>query len=108
MEHESREEFRVRGEEVGQKIKELIREGQARKIIVRKPDGELIREFALNRGLAAGALLTLIAPGLVAIGAVVALLSEVRIEVVKVKPDADSPGASAPPDPAAPEEPPGT
>ncbi len=90
MAEEKREEFRVRGEQVGEKIRELIREGQARRIIVKKPNGEVIREFNLNRGLAAGALLALIAPGLVAIGAIVALLSEVRIEVVKDGDDGES------------------
>ena len=94
MGEEKRQEFRVSGEQVGQKIRELVEEGQARKIIVKKPNGEVIREFKLNRGLAAGALLALIAPGLVAIGAIVAFASEIRIEVVKEESDEEDESAS--------------
>lgn len=90
-ENERREEFRVRGDQVAEKIKSIIREGRARKIILRKPNGEIIREFSLNRGLAAGALLAWIAPMLVAVGAIVALLSEVRIEVIR--PDSEDEAA---------------
>lgn len=80
------EEFRVAGDRVVETIKRLVREGNARRIIIRRPSGEIIREISLTRGLAAGGLLALIAPVLAAIGAVVALLSEVRIEVVRDEP----------------------
>ena len=80
---EWKEELRVAGDQVADRIRQLIREGNARRIIIRKPSGELIREISLTRGIAAGGLLTLIAPALAAVGAVVALLSEVRIEVVR-------------------------
>jgi hypothetical protein len=83
---EWREEFRVAGDQVADRIRQLVREGNARRIIVRKPNGDIIREIPLTHGVAAGGLIAMIAPALAAIGAVVALLSEVRIEVVRVGP----------------------
>ena len=90
------EEFRVRGDRAVQRIRELINEGKARKIIVKRPNGEIIREIPLNQGVAVGGVATLIAPALVMIGAAVALLSEVRIEVIRSgDPDeTTSPGSS--------------
>jgi hypothetical protein len=88
---EWREEFRVAGEKVGETVRRLVREGNARRIIIRKPSGEIIKEINLTRGVAAGGLLAMVAPALAAIGAIVALLSEVRIEVVRVGP---APGES--------------
>lgn len=91
---EWREEFRVAGDQVAEKIRALIREGNARKIVIRRPNGDLIREITLTKGVAVGGLLALVAPALAAIGAIVALLSEVRIEVVRdVPPGAEDPGA---------------
>lgn len=86
---EWREEFRVAGDQVVDRIRQLVREGNARRIIVRKPNGDIIREIPLTHGVAAGGLIAMIAPALAAIGAVVALLSEVRIEVVRVGPPGD-------------------
>ncbi len=80
---EWREEFRVRGDRAVYRVKELIKEGKARKIIVKKPNGELIKEIPLNTGVAVGGAATVLAPLLVVIGAAAALLSEVRIEVVR-------------------------
>ena len=90
--NEWREEFRVAGDQVGRKIRELVREGNARRIIVRKPTGEIIREIPLTQGVAVGALLALIAPVLAAVGAMVALLAEVRIEVVRDQPPGETGG----------------
>lgn len=80
---EWREEFRVRGDRAVHRVKELIKEGKARKIIVKKPNGEVIKEIPLNTGVAVGGVATVFAPLLVVIGAAAALLSEVRIEVVR-------------------------
>ncbi|MFP4115335.1 MAG: DUF4342 domain-containing protein [Spirochaetota bacterium] len=92
---EWREEFRVAGEKVGETVRRLVREGNARSIIIKKPSGEVIRTINLTQGVAIGGLLALLAPVLAAIGAVVALLSEVRIEVVRNEPP---PGAESDPD----------
>ncbi len=74
-----KEEFRVSGEELVEKIKEIIKEGNARKIIIKNEDGESVAEFPLTIG-AVGAL---IAPMLAAVGAIAALLTKCTIVVEK-------------------------
>lgn len=98
------EEFRLAGNRVVDRIKELIQEGNVRKIIVKKGDGTVIREIPLNQGMAAGALLAFLAPGLAALGALVAFATDIRIKVVRIGeppsdatagPSGDDPGPSA-------------
>ena len=74
-----KEEFRVSGEELVEKIKEIIKEGNARKIIIKNEDGESVAEFPLTVG-AVGAL---VAPILAAVGAIAALLTKCTIVVEK-------------------------
>ncbi|HUZ93188.1 MAG TPA: DUF4342 domain-containing protein [Candidatus Paceibacterota bacterium] len=76
---ESKEEFKVSGEEVLVKVKHLIKEGNARRIIIKNEEGEEVMEIPLTIG-AVGALL---APALAAIGAVAALLTKCTIVVIK-------------------------
>ena len=72
-----KEEFRVSGEEVMKKVKELIAEGNARRIIIKNERGETIVEIPLTVGTI-GALLV---PTLAAIGAVAALVTNCTIVV---------------------------
>ncbi|MBC8390865.1 MAG: DUF4342 domain-containing protein [Actinobacteria bacterium] len=74
-----KEEFRVSGEELVEKIKEIIKEGNARKIIIKNEDGESVVEFPLT----VGAIGALIAPILAAVGAIAALLTKCTIVVEK-------------------------
>ena len=74
-----KEEFKVSGEDISEKIKEIIKEGNARRIIIKNEDGESVAEFPLTMG-AVGAL---IAPILAAVGAIAALLTKCTIVVEK-------------------------
>ncbi len=74
-----KEEFKVSGEEIVEKIKEIIKEGNARKIIIKNENGKSVAEFPLTVG-AVGAL---IAPILAAVGAIAALLTKCTIVVEK-------------------------
>ena len=76
---EHTEEFKVSGEKLIERVKELIREGNARRIIIKNEDSKTLLEVPLTIG-AVGAL---IAPALAAIGAVAALVSKCTIVVVK-------------------------
>ncbi len=79
MEHNSQEEFKVSGEEVIKKVKELIREGNARRIIIKNEKNETIIEVPLTLG----AVGVLIVPTLAAIGAIAALVTNCTIVVLK-------------------------
>jgi len=73
------EEFRVNGEELLAKIKELIHEGNIRRIIIKNRDGKTMIEFPMTIGVV-GAVL---APTLAAVGAVAALIGEATVVVEK-------------------------
>ncbi len=74
---EQHEEFKVQGEELIKKIKELIKEGNVRKVTIKDKDGKVILSFPLTLGVV-GAVL---APLLAAVGAVAALVTECTISV---------------------------
>lgn len=73
------EEFKVSGAEIVAKIKKLIKEGNARKIIIKNDKGKVMLEIPLTIG-AVGAL---IAPVLAAVGAAAALMTKCTIVVEK-------------------------
>ena len=71
------EEFRVTGEEVLAKIKELIKAGNVRRIILKNEKDETIIEIPLTFAVVGA----VIAPMLAAVGAVAALLTKCTIVV---------------------------
>ncbi len=76
------EEFHINGEELLGKIKELIHEGNIRRIIIKNKDGKTLIEFPMTLGVV-GAVL---APTLAAVGAVAALIGEATVVVEKNTP----------------------
>jgi hypothetical protein len=76
------EEFRVSGEDIMARIKEIVEAGNARRIIVRNPEGRNVMEVSLTAGLIGTALLGVSA----AIGAVLALACNYTIVVEKREP----------------------
>lgn len=77
MPKKTKETFRVDGEKLLAKVKELIREGNIRHISIRDKNNKTIVEFPLTIGVV-GAVL---APTLVAIGALAALVTECTLVV---------------------------
>lgn len=73
------EEFKVSGEDLVRKVKELIKEGNARKIIIKSEGGETLLEVPLT----IGAIGALVAPVLAAVGALAALVTNCTIIVEK-------------------------
>ncbi len=75
------EEFQVRGEEIVSKIKEILHEGNIRRVIIKNEAGRILIDIPLTIGVV-GALLV---PQLAAIGAIAALLSHGTVVVEKVE-----------------------
>lgn len=75
------EEFSVNGDEILAKVKQLIHEGNVRRVIIKDKSGRILVEFPLTVGVVGAAL----APVLVAVGAVAALVSEATIVVEKAE-----------------------
>lgn len=77
----TRESFTVSGESLLKKVKELIAEGNIRKITITDKQGKEMASFPLTVGVV-GALL---APVLAAIGALAALVTECTITVERAE-----------------------
>ena len=75
------EEFRVNGEELLAKIKNLVKEGNIRRITIKNKEGKTVFEIPLTFGVVGA----LIAPQLAAIGAIAALVTEATVVVEKVE-----------------------
>jgi hypothetical protein len=71
------ETFEVKGDDLLKKIKEIIKEGNVRRIIIKDKENKVIMEVPLSVGVV-GAVL---APVLAAVGAIAALLTECSITV---------------------------
>jgi hypothetical protein len=71
------EEFRITGDELLAKAKELIREGNVRRLIIKNGEGTTLIEVPLTMGVIGAALL----PVFAAIGAIAALATDCSIVV---------------------------
>ena len=67
----------VRGDDLLSKVKELIHKGNIRRIVVMNDDGETVMEIPLTAGVV-GAIM---APALVAIGAIAALAKHYTLQI---------------------------
>ena len=74
-----KEEFKVSGEDVVKKVKELVKEGNIRRIIIKNGEGKTLIEIPLTIGVVGIALLPIWA----AIGAVAAMITKCTIIVEK-------------------------
>ena len=77
MSKKKEETFRSTGEDLLKKVKELIREGNIRKITIKGKDGKTIIVIPLTLGVVGA----VISPSLAAVGAIAALVSECTISV---------------------------
>ena len=73
------EEHHVRGEKLLAKARELVHQGNIRRVIIKNTDGVTLMEVPLTVGLVGAVLL----PVWVAIGALAAMAADYRIAVVK-------------------------
>lgn len=88
----TKEEFKVSGDALLGKVKELISEGNVRRIIIKNKDGKQLVELPLTLGVV-GAVL---APVLAAVGAIAALVTECSIVVEREIDDQASDAEQAP------------
>ena len=75
------EEYQVTGEMLVAKIKEILHEGNIRRIILKNEEGKTLIEIPLTLGVVGAALL----PVLAAVGAIAALAASMTIVVEKME-----------------------
>ncbi len=77
------EEIEVAGNELVDRVKELMQESNVRRLIIRNQEGEVLVEIPLTAALLGGGVAVLVAPLLAAVGGIAAFLAKVKIEVVR-------------------------
>jgi len=85
------ESFKAEGENVADKIKQAVHEGNVRRVVV-KDGGRIVAEFPLTAGVVG----VVMAPVLAAIGALIAMMKDCTIEVERTRPESVRRKESAP------------
>lgn len=88
----STERFDVKGGRLVEKVKELVHEGNVRRIIIKDSDGKTVMEVPVTVGV----LGLFAAPSVAAIGALAALAADYSIEVERDIPESTEPGVTPP------------
>ena len=79
---ETFQEIKLAGNQLVDKLRELVEEGNVRRIVIKK-DERVLFELPLTIGVGVGAAAVLVSPFLAAVGAVAALVSDVTLVVVR-------------------------
>jgi len=74
------ESFQAEGENVVERVKQVVHEGNVRRVVVKQGD-RIVAEFPLTAGVVA----VVLAPVLAAIGAIVAMMKDCSIEVERTR-----------------------
>lgn len=81
------EQHRVHGDRLVAKVKELVHEGNVRRLVIRDDDGRVLIEAPLTIGVVGA----MVAPVWAAIGAIAALVAKCSIEVEREGPAEERP-----------------
>lgn len=79
------EEFEISGDRVVAKIKELVREGNIRRISLQNEEGNTLIEIPLTVGVAGAVAAAWLLPVWAAIGAIAALVAKLKVVVERVE-----------------------
>ena len=77
------EEIEIAGDQLIEKIKEILKEGNVRQLRLKASDGDIVLETPLTIGVVAGGVMALAAPWLAVLGVIAALVTHVTVEVVR-------------------------
>ena len=81
------EELEVAGSQLVERVRELIEEGNVRRLIIRNQEGRTLLEIPLTVGaVAGGAILVFLGPVMAALAVVGALVARLKIEIVREEP----------------------
>ena len=80
-----KEEVTISADDVVAKIKELINEGNVRRVSIRNEEGRTLLEVPLTTGGAVAAATVIFAPVLAAVGALAALVTKLTIVIERVE-----------------------
>ncbi len=81
------EEAEVAGSHLVDRVKELVQDSSTKRVVIKTQDSKELMSVPLTFGVVAGGVLTLGAPLLAALGAAAALVSKVKLEVIREETD---------------------
>lgn len=79
------EKIQVAGADVVERVKELVAEGNVRRIVLRNDEGKTLLTVPMNLGAAVSGVAVLAAPLVVVLGVVAGMLARVTIEVERTE-----------------------
>lgn len=81
------EEIEIAAGDIVATVKQLVAEGNIRRMFIKDSDARSLLAIPLTSGVANGSTVALLAPVLAALGALAALLSKVKIVIVRDRED---------------------
>jgi uncharacterized protein DUF4342 len=84
--HTFSEQLEVAGSQLVTQVQDLIKQGNARRLIIRKPDGEVLMDINLTVGAVAGGVMVLGAWWIAALAVIAGLVAKVKIEIIREVP----------------------
>lgn len=79
------ETIELAGNQLVDRVKDLIKEGNVRRVIIRNQENKVLLEIPLTAGAAVGGVLAMFHPVLAAVGALAALVANVKVEIVRTE-----------------------
>lgn len=79
------EELKINGEDLVAKVKELIHEGNIRRIIIKNEEGRILIEVPLTVGVVGGVIGAALFPVIAAVGAIGALVAHMTIIIERTE-----------------------
>jgi len=86
------EEIELAGHELMDSIRDLIEQGNVRRVIVKDREGRELLQLPLTGVVAVGGVFALAAPVMAALGAFAALAAKVKLEIERIDEPGDSGG----------------
>ena len=88
---ESVERIEIDGSKLVDKVKEIVAQGQVKRVRVLEPDGDIALDISLNVAVVAGGAVVLAAPVLAVLGALAVFFTKVKVEIVREEEKDDAP-----------------
>lgn len=77
------EEFKLNGDDLTKKVRELIQQGNARRIVIKNDEGHTLIEIPLTVGVVGGTIGVALFPVVAAVGAIGAMVARLTLVVEK-------------------------
>ena len=81
-EHTWVDEFSIGARQLSYFLSRILAKGNVRELVILRPDGRVLFKTSLTNGVAVAGVFTILAPVLTALGAMAALLTEIRVRIV--------------------------